>query len=71
MINNLVLQGDMHSDTIIWREREEPKRTELLCFIYFSCVSYSAGSLGTQSHQSCTVWWRLSGEPTKPQTLLA
>lgn len=41
MINNPVLQGDMHSDTIMWREREEPKGTEFLCNLFISQV-YSA-----------------------------
>lgn len=38
MINNPVLQGDMHSDTVIWREREEPKGAEFLCSLFTSQV---------------------------------
>lgn len=35
MINNPVLQGDMHSDTIIWRE--EPKG-QSYCVLFISHV---------------------------------
>lgn len=38
MINNPVLQGDMHSDTVIWREREEPKGTRVSCNVFVSQV---------------------------------
>lgn len=42
MINNPVSQGDMHSDTIICREREEPRGTLLLSFISPVCSAAQA-----------------------------
>lgn len=42
MINNPALQGDMHSDTIIWRGREEPRGPLFVSFISPACSAAQA-----------------------------
>lgn len=72
MINNPVLQGDMHSDTIIWREREEPKGTRVSCNLFVSQVCLAEQAVWEpRPTGSCLVAGGVSGEPDKNQTLLA
>lgn len=62
MINNPVLQGDMHSDTIIWREREEPEGTEFLCNLFISQVCSAVQAVWKlRPTAPAAAWWGSSG----------